>query len=406
MTAKIGEWLWYLFICWPIKAYEFFSEKIETVFFNFGNDALMGTLTNVTPWNLITLVLFITSIILTFIYIYRIATKDKILGHYTLVATIATNIILYIMPVIYVKIEKLDNTSVLWLLIEQIGDIIKMFVGEVNIESDIYALGGVAPLYSYVFALCLLNALILSFYAAAAALSDKIENNKSISKKTKTFILDSWFKSIIKWALKNKPNKNDKREKIVKNGMFAFKKIFSAEIKSCDIIIGTDDDSLEYATKNDAIILKESSDENSSFQDLIANKYTVINKDFSVAFLKSSFFKRNHRYNFIYIGEPKKSIKLLNIFMKYLDEEKEKKHIYFYVQIPEDGIEMIQNHISNLYKNDERIHRITVFGRHEIVVRDFVEKEPITKFMPKDYIDDDYSIKPEKKINVVMFLHH
>ena len=94
MTAKIGEWLWYLFICWPIKAYEFFSEKIETVFFNFGNDALMGTLTNVTPWNLITLVLFITSIILTFIYIYRIATKDKILGHYTLVATIATNIIL------------------------------------------------------------------------------------------------------------------------------------------------------------------------------------------------------------------------------------------------------------------------------------------------------------------------
>ncbi len=335
--------------------------------------AFMYTLSNLDWWNGLTLMLFIVFAILFVTYTVRSFYQKNIVGHKALLWTVAMNITLCILPFVYVKFHCNSPKSLLWMIIEQVGNIVKMFVGEVNVESEIYVFADVCPLFVYAFALGIADALMVTFFAAASALSDKIANNRKINNKMKSTILGTLINKLLK-----------------------------KDVKSCDIIIGCDDESLEYAVKNDAVVLKESSDEISSFQELIANGYTVLNKDFTVSFLKSSYFKKNNRYNFIYLGEARKSIKLLNTFINYLDTEKKKKNIYFYAQVPEDGIEMVQNHISNLYQDDERIHRITVFGRNELVAREFVENEPITKYMPDDYVNKNFYINPDKTINVVM----
>ncbi|MBE7021434.1 MAG: hypothetical protein E7411_08400 [Ruminococcaceae bacterium] len=331
------------------------------------------TIVNWDVWNGCTLTLFIICCILFVMYVSRFFGRKNVVGNNSLIWTVLINVSLYVMPVIYVKFQCNSPKSFLWMLIEQVGHIVKMFVGEAAVESEIYTFAAACPLFVYAFALGIIDALLVSYFAAASALSDKIANSRRLNKKTKPSILEI-FSGIIK----------------------------KTDIKCCDIIIGCDDESLEYAMKNDAVILKESSDDVASFNELIANGYTVLNRDFTVAFLKNSFFKRNQRYNFIFLGESRKSVKLLNIFINYLNEEKIKKNIYLYTQVPEDGIEIVQNHIAQLYKNDERIHRITVFGRCELVAREFVEREPITKYMPLDYINENFYINSDKTVNVVM----
>ncbi len=336
-------------------------------------NSLKYTFVNFDIWNMCTLALFLSCSFLFVLYFIRFIRRRNIVGHNSLIWTLIVNISLYILPVIYVKFNLGSPKSFLWMLIEEVGHIIKMFVGEAAVESEIYAFAYSCPLFVYAFALGIFDALLVSYFAAASALSDKIANSRRLNQKMKPTIWD---------MLNNKLLKKDK--------------------KYCDIIIGCDDESLEYAVKNDAVILKESSDDLASFQELISNGYTVLNKDFTVSFLKSSYFRKHQRYNFIFLGEARKSIKLLNTFISFLDNEENKKDIYLYTQVPEDGIETVQNHVAHLYKEDERIHRITLFGRYELVAREFIEKEPITKYMPKDFINENFYINPDKTVNVVM----
>ena len=336
-------------------------------------NAINYTFLNMNVWNLVTLLLFAVATVLFALYIVRLICKKDVVGHNTLLWTAYMNIALYLMPVFYCKFVLESEERFLWMLIKQVGPIIKMFVGEASVDAEISVFATACPLYVYVFALGLIDVLFVSFYAAASALSDKIFNSRRLNKKSRPGII-----GIIK-AL-----------------------ILKKEAGCCDIIIGCSDEALNYAVKNNAVILKESSDNEASFSELIGNGYTVLCKDFTCEFLKSHFFKKYHRYNFIYLGQPRKAIKNLNTFINYLNSAEKPKDIYLYVELPEAGLEAAQNHITQLYKEDERIRHITVFGRDELSAREFIENEPITKYMPKDYIDEKCSIKPDKKINVVM----
>ncbi len=268
------------------------------------------------------------------------------------------NLIIYSIPALYEEFIVKSEQS-LWLnLVEGFSATVKSFVGEFA-PLKVVEYAKIYPLYILIFVLGAALAVLTSFCAAISLFGSRFKNRRQLVKKLKG--------------------------------------------KSCDIVLGNSADALEYARKNPCTVLMPNMAIDKEYsKSLMEDGYTLLKRNFTVEFLNSSMFNSTTRYNIVYPGNNKEFFDVIGIFLSYLETATEKKNIYLYAEVDESIAETVQDRITHKTKAERKNYReyITVFSKNELMARNFVEQNPVTRYMPEDFLEKDKSMKANAEINV------
>lgn len=176
----------------------------------------------------------------------------------------------------------------------------------------------------------------------------------------------------------------------------------SARLKAeaCDFVKGSGVSALQYAKGNDncVLLLGADADKNAAAA-LMEKGYVVLRKGFNAEFLSSRMLNATTRYNFICPDDNGSGLTDIDTFITYWKSDVPKKNVYLYVELEKDKTETIRREIIEDCGCEERV---TTFCSNELLARTFVEENPVTRFLPESYIDEDASIKPEMNIQVFL----
>ena len=262
------------------------------------------------------------------------------------------NYSLHLVPFLYeFFVLKQSNDFVLG-LVKCLGPSIKMFVGEAKVEL-VAAFAGDYPLFSYAYMAGSFIAIFATLTAAIEAFSNTIRNNLHLARALKKDV--------------------------------------------CDIVAGSSLNALRYTESFNCVLLLDNSVSKAAVKELIENGYAVIHKNFSVKLLKGHLLNSNTRYNVI-CPDEEKALDFVDTFITYKKTEQTAKNIHLYVEIEGDKAENIRREI--IEKNGMGAF-VNTFCTKELLARTFVEENPVTGFLPSEYIEKA-SIKPNTEIN--MFL--
>ncbi len=180
-----------------------------------------------------------------------------------------------------------------------------------------------------------------------------------------------------------------------------------------EFVIGFDDAAREYAKINKAIVIAKLKDD--EFDYCYAINIPVINRNFdsdNVAHL-SKYFKRhlkNGENHFIVFKSFKMGyLTLIDNFFEATktfnvadngDARKARATFTLHLEAPFDEIDVINRKIID--KRTSFTHRVKCFNKYELGAEKFVADYPISKYLPRDFYGEYDTIKPDKKINVVM----
>lgn len=162
-------------------------------------------------------------------------------------------------------------------------------------------------------------------------------------------------------------------------------------------VFGADDVAKNYvASHKNTILLLPSSSTRELRASLIEEGYCVLAR---VDDEYNNIFKlarnKNKKYNFVLFDDKDKDTftKVVDAFVAHKDAN----NVYLYLEVQYEKIEYFK---TILLLDDRCKTHITMFNRYENMTNDLCYNEPISKYLPKDFINEDTSIKKEKVINV------
>ncbi len=241
-----------------------------------------------------------------------------------------------------------------FILIDSIGDSIKMFVGEINTAN----FTDFANNYKMFYAVLILGTLIAITNTYLVA--DNIFRNK----------------------LKNR--------KLLKKRLSG---------TSCDIVVGHGTSAMKYVQNHNAsVLLVDDKVSKETVSTMIDSKIAVLHHNISSGFFEHPFFNTTTRYNIICPSDQNNVLEYIDSFISYKDSHSDSSNFYLYVEIESEMAETIRREIID--KSSCKAY-ITTFCSSELLARTFTEKHPITKYLPCDYIENA-SIKPDTELNVYM----
>ena len=177
---------------------------------------------------------------------------------------------------------------------------------------------------------------------------------------------------------------------------------------NCDILIGENDYNFQYIDQSNNCIVLTNNLKSKNISDYYSRKIPVIQTNFTSTNLVKYFkwaFKKGIDLNFISFCDSTTNLGLINEFEKFLYESIgqerviDKKTCFLKVEINLNNQLSFKNKI---LENKDLAAFIDCFNRYELFALDFVEKNPITEHLPKDFILEDKGvISSKKKINVM-----
>ena len=170
------------------------------------------------------------------------------------------------------------------------------------------------------------------------------------------------------------------------------------KIGHCDIVLGTSENALHYASDGAAVLIPEDTVDKDGILRLIEQGYFVLNKSYSSKLLKTLSLTPFTTYNIICPGDTEKNLDHIDTFITYNKNEKISEKIRLFVEIDEDKARPVRHEIIDK-SNCRRL--ITTFSSNELLARKFAEEHPITQYLPRSFIENDTSIKPDTTINII-----
>lgn len=265
-------------------------------------------------------------------------------------AVIVVNYSLHLIPYFHGVLELGDESNVILGLIGCLGSTIKLFVGE--IEVDVVAEFTAAfSHFSIAYMLGVILALLTTISTAIEVFSTSITNGFRLAK-----------------ALKK---------------------------DNCDIVVGNSPKALHYAKTCNAVLLLDDGVDKETVKELIEDGYAVLRKGFTVQLLGSRQFNTTTRHNIV-CTEAEKALDYIDTFIAYKKAETNAKNIYLYVELEGEKAETVRREI--IEKNEMEAF-IDTFSTSELIARTFTHANPVTKYLPKEYIEDA-AIKTGTEISV------
>ena len=302
-------------------------------------------------WNIISIIILFIETLLLFGFIAGRFQKRRLNETALFIGVVlVVNFSLHIVPYLYGVLELGEKSNIILGLLDCLGSSIKLFVGEANVET-VAEFTAVFEHFSIAYMLGVVIALLTTISTAIEVFSNFITNGLRLKK-----------------ALKK---------------------------DSCDIVIGNSAKALHYVKTCNAILLIDDNVDKETVKELIEDGYTVLRKGFTLQLLCSRQFNATTRYNIICI-ETDKSLDYIDVFITYKKAETNSKNIYLYVEIEGEKAETIRREI--IEKNGMEAF-IDTFSTNELLARIFIEANPITKYLPKEYIKEA-AIKQGTEISV------
>jgi len=308
-------------------------------------------------WETINNSILLAEIILVLIGAFFVFGRKNALRTFIFIGVVfVLNLTIYILPAFYEKLVLQEERSFFFYFLDSVPAAVKSLVGDTATGLvEAYAIQ--FPIYVYTYAIGIALAVASTSFAAISTFGLRILN--------------------------------------------VFKIASAISAKTCDIVAGSENEALLYAKsyKNSIVILPGDA-EKSYANELVNSGFSVMRKKLTKEFLNSKFFNCKTRYNVIFPNEKNNYYAIISDIISYFDTCKKNKNFYFYVEADENAISTAKRQIDTL--GEKYRERITLFSRNELIARDFVDENPITKDMPKSFFEEDTSIKKDISLNVFM----
>lgn len=191
---------------------------------------------------------------------------------------------------------------------------------------------------------------------------------------------------------------------------FCSRRIFIS--KGCDIVIGDSADSVIYANDNKFSIMVAPNICRSRYNDIIKSGITVVTCSIEEL---AKILKQGRSYNLIAFRDSNLTYTaIIDDFIKI----RAGRNIKLYIEADFSQVKIIKDRlISNVVGDMEKSSACSVdkvdkakkivqgyiscFSRHELIARQFVWQYPISKYIPRNFYNPNFTIKNDKNINVV-----
>ena len=175
-----------------------------------------------------------------------------------------------------------------------------------------------------------------------------------------------------------------------------FFKINSLSRKGCDVVLGDSQDALKYVKNNRNCILLDAYISRSRYTDLLKSNVPTLRAKLNAKLTITKLSQSEH--NIIVFRDSKV------VYTKVIDEFAKIKqggaNVLLHVEANHDEMKFIKEKF--ISQEDVKVGAcISCFSKYELLARKFVSEHPITKYIPRDFYNANFSIKREKDINVV-----
>lgn len=308
-------------------------------------------------WEIYNQIIFVAEIVLFLIGASFVwGRKNAIWTFVYLALVFVLNCVIYTLPALYEKIVLEESRHALFYAMDIFPAAAKALVGDGS-TGMVEGYSSVFPFYPYIFGGGLVLGVVSTSFAAISTFGRRILN--------------------------------------------MFKVAFVLNGESCDIVSGNSAEALNYAKayKKTIIALSKSTDK-AVANDLVNRGYAVIRRSLSKEFFDSRLINAKTKYNVIFPNDEGGHYDEIIRTLSYFDKSDKGKNIHFYIETDENAILTEKNYIDKTAK--EHCGNITLFSRNELIARTFVEENPITRDMPKTFLDDDTSLRDGVGLNVFM----
>lgn len=264
------------------------------------------------------------------------------------------NLALYLVPYLYGILEQKTSGNTVFYLLNSILAAAKLFVGD--IDTDLVSQFSVTvPVYTAAYLVGALLALFTTVSTALETFGTRIRNHFRLNR-----------------ALKK---------------------------QMCDIVLGDSENALLYARNSGAVVLLEESGNRDRALALMEDGYIVLCQDFSQRFLSGRLLNTATRYHLVCPKTTGDFLRPLNVFVAYQKAQSQKKQLHLYLEADREKAETVCREIID---RNGLSHVVTVFCANELLARTFVEENPVTAYIPGDFICEDASVAADARIQVIL----
>lgn len=166
--------------------------------------------------------------------------------------------------------------------------------------------------------------------------------------------------------------------------------------KRCDIVVGDSPSALLYAKNNRNSVVWATDISRSRYADLLKDGYTVVRAPFEAKAFRSKFGRRE--YNIIVFRDGNGSY--TNVIGTFAELKKLGCAARLNLEANQEEIKIIKEKFVSGADKEVAAH-IACFSKYELIARRFVAEYPITKFIPRSFFNENFTLKSDKEINVV-----
>lgn len=190
-------------------------------------------------------------------------------------------------------------------------------------------------------------------------------------------------------------------------GILSIASFFSAQIlnffklviglsKGCDIVLGDSASAIQYAKKNKGCFLWCEHLPRSRYFDLIKSHVAVCRLPLTSAYMARKLRKGEHHL-ILFRDSAYSYSNVIDTFHKIRGKEKSLLYLHLEADVEETKI------IKKLFiPNQLPTHTfVSCFNKYELLARQFIKEYPISKYVPRNFFNENFTLKEDKEINVV-----
>lgn len=164
---------------------------------------------------------------------------------------------------------------------------------------------------------------------------------------------------------------------------------------NCDIVVGYSKDSLKYISNYPNSVVWLEQNEKKIIEELrikkigfVINKLTLENIDKKI---------KVDSCHLIFFKDTKPN--LLDLVSSFSSNQTLKHQIYLHFETSLEEMKFIRDKYLDLKLENQQIY-LSCFNKHELLAREFVKLYPISKYIPRDFYNSNFTIKEDKEINI------
>ena len=167
--------------------------------------------------------------------------------------------------------------------------------------------------------------------------------------------------------------------------------------KGCDIVIGVSPSALKYLENHKDALLWAECIEKEEYRRLVKQQYAVHKAPLTEKNVSKRL--RGEEYHLIVFRDANYSYFSILSCFEGLKANKDKR-LFLHLEVDVNEMEIFrEKYLSEI--SAEANSFLLPFCRYELMARRFIIEHPITKYIPKSFFNDNFTLKEDKEINVV-----